>query len=469
MLKQLTTLTIIGVLISGCAMPSKPGLNYLEKNIPLENGVDNTAIPYLIKELGEQPRFKGKPFLFVNMNKEKVEAEIDNLTMQLREAMIDGILTKSGIELVWRPSTKQWEHHTSIKNVPCNRIKQEQFYIGIDSSLSSISGKLIIKLRALDAIGKKWISGFGISWQGQASSMQKMALSKKNPDGYLLGLRPLPFNKQQADLLAAYLSRNLSCLFSNMELNDVTVYVKKGNPDKIKYFDNTFNLISNYLARYREVTVTDDPSLANITVFIDAHNIHDGLFQVWMIAKYTKSGKYVPGRETGAYVILPMQEIKKQASKKKLSEKKVVKKHMNKYIKQSANQNVKMPVKQLNPKITAKPSIKPIKNPDKKTKASLLKTFGLCFYNYTDRFSNKIYPMLKTYPGVTDITRLYNSCNTNSSCVCYAINVKLEQYKKMEELILWLHQNLNERGVYLFELKPISEQSIKILFQNMYN
>ena len=137
---------------------------------------------------------------------------------------------------------------------------------GIDTSISSVNGKLSVKLRALDIAEKRWVSGFGISWQGKASPMQKKALEEQHPDEYLLGLRPLPFNERQADLLAAYLSRNLSCLFNTMERDETIVYVKKENPGKINYFENAFGLVANYLARYREVTVTDDPAKANITV-----------------------------------------------------------------------------------------------------------------------------------------------------------------------------------------------------------
>jgi len=320
--------------------------------------------------------------------------------------------------------------------VQCNRTKKEDYYIGIDAFISSINGKLNVKIRALDIVEKKWITGFGIAWQGNPSSMQKKALHKTSPDEYLLGLRPLPFNERQADLLAAYLSRNLSCLFYNMELDEVIVYVKKENPGKIKYFNSAFNLVSNYLARYKEVTVTDDPAKANIVVFVKVHEIHKELFQVWVSARYKQDKKYVPGRETEAYVSLPVKVIAIKEKKEEIPIEKPIEKPV-------------IPVE-----------IKPIIKPE----PSYLSDFDLCFYDYIDNFEGRIYPMLKNYPGVIRIQRLYNKCKGVSSCVCYEISVNSKRYRKMEELIQWLRGSLNGSGAYRYNLKPVSGKSIRIFF-----
>ena len=64
------------------------------------------------------------------MDRDNVKARIDALTLQLREEMIDGLLTKPGVGLVWRPSTKPWEHHTSLKEVACNASMKEKYYVG---------------------------------------------------------------------------------------------------------------------------------------------------------------------------------------------------------------------------------------------------------------------------------------------------------------------------------------------------
>ena len=458
--KMIVTVFISCLVVSGCATVPKPSNSHVEKQMSLEGWVEYVAVPYLIRELGDNPRFKGEPFLLVGMDRDNVEAQIDALTSQLREEMIDGLLTKPGIGLVWRPSTKPWEHHTSLKEVACNESMKEKYYVGIDTSISSVNGKLNVKIRALDIAEKRWVTGFGISWQGKPSAMHKKALEERRPDEYLLGLRPLPFNERQADLLAAYLSRNLSCLFNTMERDEAIVYVKKENPGNIRYFENAFGLVANYLARYREVMVTDDPAKANITILAKVHPVHSQLFQVWVSAKYKKDGKYVPGRETEAYVSLPVHTAPKipqpvvDTSKTELNP-----------IKTSAQASpqpisAKLPGKKVKKKAEAGKAIEvpvPVSYPG---------NFDICFYDYIENFENKIFPMLKQYPGVTGIQRLYDKCGSTASCVCYELSVDSKRYGRMEELMQWLDGRLGASGVYHYKLNPLSGESLRIIFNS---
>lgn len=409
---------------SGCATIGKSSSGPLGGRLSLEQWVDREAVPYLIRELGDNPRFKGQPFLLVSMNRDNVEARIDELTMQIRETITDGLLTKPGIGLVWRPSTKPWEHHTQVKQVDCTGGQKEAVYVGIDASLSSLDGDLHVTIRALDIAEKKWITGFGISWQGHASSMQKKALSNKKPDDYLLGLRPLPFNENQADLLAAYVSRNLSCLFINMDLDDAIVHVKKRNPGRIKYFENAFGLIANYIAGYKEVTVTDDPSKANIRVLARVHEIHQGLYQVWVTPRYKKDKRYLPGKETQAYVSLdhPV-TVKVPPSVKKRPEEK-------------------------------KPEPPPISG----------KALDVCFLDFKKSIENKFYPILKQYPGAVRVRRLYDRCGTYGACICYELTVRHRQFQRMEEMTLWVEKTLIERGITRFKLDARSPKQLHVTF-----
>ncbi len=70
----------------------------------------------------------------------------------------------------------------------------------------------------------------------------------------------------------------------------------------------TLKLIGRYLTRFREVTVTDDPSLANVTVVSTIHPIDQNLHQVWISARQRQSEKYLPGAETEAYVMINAQK-----------------------------------------------------------------------------------------------------------------------------------------------------------------
>ncbi len=410
-------------LTSGCANVPKTDNREMINEISLNDWIDQVAVPYLTKELGNHPRFKGEPFLLVSMDKNNIETEIDELTIQIREQILDGLLTTPGIGLIWRPSFTPWEHHTNLEDMKCNTAVKEKYYVSLDASISPVSGKLNVKIRALDIAEKRWITGFGISWQGMPSVRQEKALSNKVPDNYLLGLRPHPFDESQADLLAAYLAKNLSCLFADMELDEAIVYVHEANPANIKYFDKAFGLLKNQLARYKKVTVTDTPSVANITVLANVHEVHKGLYQVWASARYIVEKRYLPGRETEAYVLLP------SATDTLLSD------------------------TQPQPEIYAKSAKVPEQG-----------NINLCFYDYLESFELNIYPMLKTYPGVHDIQRLYESCDNTDACVCYNIDMKVTQYKKLEELNQWLDNSLSAAGARNYKISPNSTNSIKIFF-----
>lgn len=433
MIKQLITAVFVSfLLVSGCAgghYSTKE--SHTQENMSLEQWVKNRAVPYLTRELGENPRFKGMPFLLVSMDKENIKTKIDDLTMQLREEIKDGLIAKPGIDLVWRPSVKPWERRITPSHVQCTEFMKEKYYVGIDTSISGVSGKLRVRIRALDIAEKKWVTGFGISWQGQPSSMQKKALLKKTPDNCLLGLRPLPFNGRQADLLAASISGNLSCLFTTMELDEAIVYVKKENPDNIKYFDNAFNLVGNYLAMYRKVTVTEDLSGANIIVLAKVQLIHNGLYQVWVNAMYKKNKQYIPGRETEAYVSLAGADA-------------------------------------------AHPDNSEIRKTDSAgtsgtsgTSAGCLscqKEFHLNFYGCKDMSGNRIFPMLRKYPGVTVLRRIYSGCGSTSACMCYQLTVDSDRYGKMENLTRWLKKNLKGACGYNCRIEPRSPGNVRIFF-----
>ena len=402
----------------GCASTSHHGMGHLEKELSLDRWLDDVAIPYLVKELSEDPRFKGQPFLLVSMKGDNVQPRIDDLTLHIRERLVDSLLTRPGIGLIWRPAIKPWQHHTSLAQVECNPAAREKIYVGIDSAISDFNGKLYVKIRALDISEKKWVTGFGISWEGEPDRHHQSAIQNSNPDNYLLGLRPLPFGDKQADLLAAYLSKNLSCLFTNMELDEVIVHVDDRNLGRIRYFENTFSLVKNYLAKYREVTVTDKPAAANIVVVPKVHEIYQGFYQVWVSAKYKNNGQYIPGRETEAYVFLEDRE----------------------------------PIAKPAPKKTVVPP------------PAYERDLDLCFYDFREGRDNDLYALLRKYPRVTRVERQYGGCHGASMCVCYDISVYSAKYGKMEELMLWLDANLGTLGENAYRLEPVSEKKIRVVF-----
>jgi len=300
-------LTVLG--LAACAGQPQPremdsGIGHPSLNTWLEKSL----IPYLVEQFDQHPRFKGQPVLLVRIQGENVLPHIDDLTEQIRQKITDALLKKSGLDLAWRPSMQPWKHHQSFEEISCGPYAEVRYYVGIDIGLSGENRELQVKVRALNLAEKKWVSGFGMNWRGKPTRQQMEALAREHPDEYLRGLRPLPFSERQPDMLAAYLSRNLSCVLRQGQADDLVVYVAPPAPGTPDVLQTTLKLIGRYLTRYREVAVTDDPSLANVTVVSTIHPIDQNLHQIWISARQRQNEKYLPGAETAAYVLIHAQK-----------------------------------------------------------------------------------------------------------------------------------------------------------------
>ncbi len=274
----------------------------------LDAWLDDTLIPYLVLQLGRHPRFKGQSVLLVRMQGDHIQPHIDDLTDQIRQKIMDALLKQPGLQLSWRPEIRPWRHHRSLEEVSCGDFRKIHYYVSIDTGLTRVERHLYVKVRALNLVEQKWVSGFGKSWQGAPTAAQRAALDRVHTDHHLRGLRPLPFSDRQPDLLAAYLARNLSCLMRQGAEDDPVVYVDQVAANTPKVFQTAMELVENYLARFREVEVTDDPTEANVTVVTEIHAIHQNLHQVWVAARHRQGAKYLPGAETEAYVLIDTQK-----------------------------------------------------------------------------------------------------------------------------------------------------------------
>jgi hypothetical protein len=197
---------------------------------------------------------------------------------------------------------------SSLEDVSCVDYRKVHYYVGIDCGLTGAKRNLYVKVRALNLAEQKWVTGFGRFWEGKPNKTQMAALKREHPDEYLRGLRPLPFSNHQPDLLAAYLARNLSCLLQQGEADDLVVYVTSPSANTPEFFKTTLDLVGKYLARFREVRVTDDPNQSNVTVVTAIHSIHQDLHQIWVSARHRQGKKYLPGAETEAYVMINAQK-----------------------------------------------------------------------------------------------------------------------------------------------------------------
>ena len=297
-MKPILLLYTLTLLLTACT--TTPVSNGSSAN--LDTWITQELTPYLLQELGHHPKFKGSPLVLVKMNDADVEPDIDALTEDIRDRLFNRLLSEPGINMVWQPTTLPWRHHRKLSELHCNDFSRTQHYIGIDIK-SYRKGEARISVRALNMKDSSWVSGFSKSWTGVLTSEQQQALGERHSDEYLRGLRPLPFNSQQADLAAAYLAHNLSCLLQARGIADVVIYHQLTR-QKHGFFQTTQSLISNYLNQFQEVRVTENRNDANVMINTEVHPINDDLFQLWAVTRFKQSGEHISGSDTAVYVSL---------------------------------------------------------------------------------------------------------------------------------------------------------------------
>ncbi|MGD8644264.1 MAG: hypothetical protein PVI15_08250 [Chromatiales bacterium] len=298
--KAMTLIALLSaILIAGCA---SSGGRYTDGPSELSQWVDTELAPYLAEHLAHHPRFKGEPVLIVALDGADVRPDIDDLTAGLRERLLDRLLQTNGVAVAWRPSVTPWEHHRRRPESVCRVGYRSQYFIGIDIAALPGGGHRL-SLRALDRGGEGWVSGFGRSWQGRLNWHEQRALGHRQPDAYLRGLRPLPFELDETDLLAGYLARNLDCLLAGQGAAGARVAVSASDDARPEVAQLTAQ-VESYLRRESRLEVIDGLAGAEIVVSADLRSIHGGLHQAWLTARPGAGETLTAAVDTDAYVRL---------------------------------------------------------------------------------------------------------------------------------------------------------------------
>jgi hypothetical protein len=290
--------TLCTLLSVGCAQrPTRPAQG---EDSSLQRWLDAELAPYLAQQLGQHPRFKGESVILVRLDGPDIQADIDGLTRSMRDQLMDSLLTDAGVRLPWQPQQQPAQHHRRLDQAECGRIRDANYYIGIEISRSA-TAQYRVSVRALDVRASEWVSGFGKRWSGALTSSELHALQERRSDESLRGLRVLPFSSGYPDLAASYLANNLSCLLRQREEEDLVIYVESLKSDQPR-LRALLSLIGNNLSRYREVRVTDVRKESNFLLRGEAHEIQSGLYQLWVVLHPKNSGEHLIGMDTATYV-----------------------------------------------------------------------------------------------------------------------------------------------------------------------
>ena len=290
--------TLTALLSAGCAQ--HPARLSQDEDSSLQRWLDIELAPWLADQLSEHPRFRGEPVILVRLDGSDIQPDIDGLTRSIRDQVMDKLLADARVRLPWQPQQQQAQHHRRLDQVQCGRIRDANYYIGIEITRTA-TAQYRTSVRALDVRAGEWVSGFGKSWSGSLTSNELRALQERRTDESLRGLRVLPFNSGHPDLAATYLANNLSCLLRQQDEEDLVIYVESLKSDQ-PGLRTLLSLIGNNLSRYREVRVTDTKKESNFHLRGEAYEIQSGLYQVWVVLHPKNSGEHLVGMDTATYV-----------------------------------------------------------------------------------------------------------------------------------------------------------------------
>jgi len=308
-------LLLLTMIIAGCA--TQEVISRLSNNDhkPLKNAeageiiqwVDQELAPYIEKQFKQHPWLKNKTFSIGAMRDEDILPEINRLSEEIRIRLAQHLRGAQGVQMSWRPVQEPLQHHRSMdnlaNNLECIDMDPVEIFVGIETR-QLMSGELQINVSAVDKEDQQWVPNFGKNWRGLASRNVMDSLNMTKVDERLRGLRPLPFEPDEPDLLASYLATNLSCLFQRGVENheELMVFVDRDkgsqNPSVV---NRAFEMLDSYLNRMNRVRITDHKDKANVVMERNVVDVNESLMVLWVRNTF-QDGSRVQGVETEVYV-----------------------------------------------------------------------------------------------------------------------------------------------------------------------
>ena len=297
-------MVLLSVLVFGCTGPVVKESAEV-KRAPLNIWMEQLATDKIITALRTNSFIKDRPFIIVKARGEVVSAGIDDLTSEIREQLVSVLLEYPEIRLVRRHPAPVIERTYTLQELKCGRYTDPKILITIDIKPISEQGARI-NIRAIDRKERDaWVRGFSIHNQAQLTPNQmKQLKGPEKPDEYLRGLKYVPFAESQRDEMAAFLARNLSCIFQEGYIgSDISVYVDssrvKRRSSDIVWF------LAKHLQSYNEIQLVSSMEKADFILTAEEKTTgpDTNLSQFWIGVEKKGGDELVKGLATYAYYI----------------------------------------------------------------------------------------------------------------------------------------------------------------------
>lgn len=269
-----------------------------EKN--LDDWIERELIPGMREQLVEHPRFKGETVIFVVFKDNAPATVSSELALALRDRLLEAALHTPGVVLGWQQGRAVTTG--TRQTADCTR-DNVHYYIGIELA-KRMDGTYSASIRALDLEDRSWVTGFGGTWRGRLTPLQRQAERNLQADDTFLGTRDVPFSAAQSDLLARHLAHEMTCALSRATSGNYVVASTQAEstPDTLR---GTAELVANNLANHVTLEFTAEDAQSNSKLSGKAHQIDGSLYQYWLTITPTDPDGELSPLSTSAYVSLP--------------------------------------------------------------------------------------------------------------------------------------------------------------------
>jgi hypothetical protein len=269
----------------------------ISRTVDLDTWVGAELIPYASQQLSQHPRFKNQTIQLVVLQDHAAQSAGSKLAIDIRNQLRESLNETPGIRILWSSGQSGVGISADGAFPDCSRM-QADYYVGVELTDKG-SRSISVAIRAFDLTDRRWVSGFGRSWEGQLSSVQlrKHRTSVIDPD--FRGERNAPWNGNEVDLMAAHLAEAVGCKL--LRQNGAEYVLKRGNSGD-KPSGKLIELVSNHLAGSTYIQFAETNVAANAVVNGKAHRIDDDLYQYWITIVPVEAASSLNSLSAAAYV-----------------------------------------------------------------------------------------------------------------------------------------------------------------------
>jgi hypothetical protein len=267
------------------------------RHADLESWFSRELLPYVERELGTKPRFRNESFRFVVMQEDSPQSEGNALALSLRDRLRDAMSDVPGIRIAWQGDHPGVGLVAGSQPLDCTR-NEANYFIGLELT-EDRSGRIEIRVRALDLEERSWVPGFLAEWQGKLTRSQFYEFRRIAADPTFRGERDAPWVESETDLMAAHLAYELGCKLLRQTADEYVIATGDASGD-VDRTSALVELVSNNLAGLPALQFGSGES--NAVIGGKAHRIDDDLYQYWVTVTPLDPASEMTALSADAYI-----------------------------------------------------------------------------------------------------------------------------------------------------------------------